>query len=87
MTLWVILGAISAFLAVALGAMGAHAFKLSDDALRTFQTANQYHMWHALGLLLIAALAGKLPAWGMTIGEVSPVWRASSRFCCVLCPS
>lgn len=48
-------------LAVALGAFGAHALADQLDArgARLWRTANLYHFWHAL-LLLIYALAG---AW------------------------
>ena len=39
--------------AVALGAFGAHALKsrLAPDLQAVWQTAVQYHAWHALGLL------------------------------------
>ena len=45
--------AVAMTLAVGLGAFGAHALKaqLSADALAVWQTAVQYHAWHALGLL------------------------------------
>ena len=38
-----------------LGAFGAHALKtrLSADMLDVWQTAFQYHAWHALGLLAV----------------------------------
>ena len=44
--------------AVALGAFGAHALKprLTPEALALWQTAVNYHAWHALGLLATAAL-------------------------------
>jgi uncharacterized membrane protein YgdD (TMEM256/DUF423 family) len=44
--------------AVALGAFGAHALKsrLGPDALAVWQTAVQYHAWHALGLLAVGLL-------------------------------
>jgi uncharacterized membrane protein YgdD (TMEM256/DUF423 family) len=44
--------AIAMATAVALGAFGAHALKalLAADALAVWQTAVQYHAWHALGL-------------------------------------
>lgn len=47
------LGALVAFLAVALGAFGAHALKdrLAPDMTAIWQTAVQYHGWHALALL------------------------------------
>lgn len=64
---------IAAFLlaiAVAAGAFGAHALKnmLSAERLETWQTAVQYHAWHALGLMIIGLISAhfqidlKLPA-------------------------
>lgn len=46
-------------LAVAAGAFGAHALRsiLTPERLDTWETAVQYHAWHALGLMIIA-LAG-----------------------------
>jgi len=51
-------GALLAFLGVALGAFGAHAFSdiLSPGQLETYQTAVRYQMFHALGLLALGAL-------------------------------
>lgn len=62
--LFVTLGALAAALGVALGAFGAHALKarLSADMLAVWQTAVQYHLWHALGLVAIGLLAQHLPA-------------------------
>jgi uncharacterized membrane protein YgdD (TMEM256/DUF423 family) len=44
---------------VALGAFGAHALKarLSADAQALWQTAVQYHIWHALGVLAVGLAA------------------------------
>lgn len=52
------LGALLAFLGVALGAFGAHALSgtLSPDRLETYETAVRYQMFHALGLLALGAL-------------------------------
>ena len=49
------LGAMAAFLGVALGAFGAHALRarLSEQLLGTWETAVQYHLVHALGLLVV----------------------------------
>lgn len=49
-------------LAVILGAFGAHALKsrLPDTALATFDTGVRYQMFHALALLLVAAMADRL---------------------------
>lgn len=57
-TMFIILGAILAALAVGLGAIGAHALKsqLTTDQLATYQTAVQYQMYHAIGLILIGLL-------------------------------
>jgi uncharacterized membrane protein YgdD (TMEM256/DUF423 family) len=42
--------------AVVLGAFGAHALKarLDGEALSVWQTAVQYHFWHALAVLAVA---------------------------------
>jgi uncharacterized membrane protein YgdD (TMEM256/DUF423 family) len=56
---FVFLGAINGFLAVALGAFGAHALRerLSVEMLEVYKTGVQYHMAHALALLLVGLLA------------------------------
>ncbi|QHT60090.1 DUF423 domain-containing protein [Paenibacillus lycopersici] len=55
-------GAIHALLAVALGAFGAHGLKsrLTDEMLNVFETGVRYHMFHAIGLLLIALAADRI---------------------------
>ncbi len=52
------LSTLSAFLAVMMGAFGAHALKmvLTADMLAVYKTAVTYQMWHALGLGLVALL-------------------------------
>lgn len=54
-----VLGGANAFLAVALGAFGAHGLQeiISPRELQTWQTAVDYHGFHALGLLIIGILA------------------------------
>lgn len=49
-------GAISAFVAVAAGAFGAHGLKnsLSQEMLAIFETAARYQMYHALALIAVA---------------------------------
>ena len=60
-------GAISAFIGVAMGAFGAHGLKtvLSPDMLAVYQTGVTYQMWHALGLIVIAVLDRQSPASGL----------------------
>ncbi|AJY75627.1 DUF423 domain-containing protein [Paenibacillus beijingensis] len=54
-----LLGSLAMFLAVALGAFGAHALrkKLTEDTMKVYQTGIQYHLAHALGLLLLGVIA------------------------------
>ncbi len=50
------LGAVSALVAVAAGAFGAHALRahLAPEQLAAFETGARYQMYHALALLLMA---------------------------------
>ncbi|MDH4352209.1 MAG: DUF423 domain-containing protein [Gemmatimonadota bacterium] len=56
-------GAVSAFLAVAAGAFGAHALRarLAPDLLAVFETGARYQMYHALALLAVAWLTAARP--------------------------
>jgi uncharacterized membrane protein YgdD (TMEM256/DUF423 family) len=65
------LGAISAALAVALGAFAAHGLRsrISADALTTFETGARYHIYHALALLAVAWACSRWPsAWASAAG-------------------
>jgi uncharacterized membrane protein YgdD (TMEM256/DUF423 family) len=78
--LFLIIGAVNAAIAVILGAFGAHGLegKLSARMMEVYQTGVQYHFYHALGLIVIAFLADKLPnsasvpwaGWVMLIGII-----------------
>ena len=60
------LGAVSAFIAVALGAFAAHGLKARLDPvmLNTFEIGVRYQMYHALGLLAVGWACTKWPgAW------------------------
>lgn len=79
MRLWIVLGAVSAFLSVAAGAFGAHALKarLPADLLTIFETGARYHMYHSLGLIAIGLVAQLRPSpllsgagWAMVAGIV-----------------
>jgi len=80
MKFFFLLGAVNAFLAVALGAFGAHGLegKIPDKYLETWKTAVQYQMFHTLGLFTVAFLADKLPnvgqvalaGWVMLVGII-----------------
>lgn len=58
MRIWLVLAALSGFVAVALGAAGAHAFKaaLSPERMGWLDTGLRYHLVHTLALLAVAIL-------------------------------
>ncbi len=63
--LFLLLAAGNGFLAVALGAFGAHGLEAglaAANLMDTYQTAAQYHMYHALALFGVAALSLHFPA-------------------------
>ncbi len=75
--IFVALGAVFGFLAVALGAMGAHALsgRLAPDRLALYETAARYQMYHALALLAVAWAFDRFPGgaasgagWAFTAG-------------------
>jgi LPXTG-motif cell wall-anchored protein len=67
MKIILILGALNAFLSVALGAFGAHGLegKIPDKYLEIWQTGVHYQMFHSLGLFAVAFVMDKLPQAGM----------------------
>jgi uncharacterized membrane protein YgdD (TMEM256/DUF423 family) len=72
------LGALLAAAAVGLGALGAHGLKtrFPSEMLVVWQTAVNYHAWHALGLLAVG-LAGfhfeGNSLYALALGIVTPV--------------
>jgi uncharacterized membrane protein YgdD (TMEM256/DUF423 family) len=68
MAAWLTTASISGFLAVALGAFGAHGLQarlaeVADGAKRLgwWQTAAQYHLMHALALGVVALVVARAP--------------------------
>ena len=64
-------GSISAFLAIAAGAFGAHFLKkhLEAEMLSIFETAVRYQMYHALALVLVAIVGNiKTGRWYSVAG-------------------
>src|SRR6476659_5712704 len=61
-------GAVAGLVAVAFGAFGAHGLRgrLTPEMLAVFETGVRYHMYHALALLLVAALVPR-PGTGRAI--------------------
>ena len=56
-------GAVAAFIAVALGAFGAHSLrtKLSPEMLAIFEVGVRYQMYHAFGLIAVAWAMARWP--------------------------
>ena len=67
-------GSLSALIAVAAGAFGAHGLRqrLSGDLLAVFETGARYQMYHALALLFVA--------WAVTLWPAAPVRAAGWLF-------
>lgn len=66
--LFLAMGALAMGLAVILGAFGAHALKarVTPEHLAIWHTAVQFHIYHALGLFVVAGCAHLLP-WSGTV--------------------
>lgn len=78
-TRWITLGAVSGFIAVAMGAFGAHALKerLSEQMLAVYETGARYQMFHALALIAVglwareaASTAAQFAGWAFAVGTV-----------------
>jgi len=65
--LFAVAGSLFGFVAVALGAFGAHGLegRLSPADLGTFEVAVRYQMYHALALLLIAVFVARAGESGL----------------------
>jgi uncharacterized membrane protein YgdD (TMEM256/DUF423 family) len=80
MKIFLLLGSLSAFSGVALGAFGAHALKskVAPEMLNVWETSVLYHLIHALGLILIGVLCSLMPdvslvrnaGWSILAGTV-----------------
>lgn len=70
-----IIGALSGFIGVSLGAFGAHALKqrLDQEMLQIFEVGVRYQMYHALAICLAAILGGAFSGyagWAFVAGTV-----------------
>lgn len=63
MKTFIVIGAVAMALGVVLGAFGAHGLKnkLTPDLLAVYQTGVEYHLYHALGLILVGVLINQFP--------------------------
>jgi|SRR5690625_1480801 len=69
MQIFLVLGAINGFLAVALGAFGAHGLegKLTENMLKTWEKAVNYQMFHTMALLVVGLMLFKVNVTGLKV--------------------
>lgn len=67
---FLIAGALSAFIAVSMGAFGAHGLsrKLSPEDLDIFEVGARYQMYHALGMVLVGIAMERWPRGELAVG-------------------
>jgi uncharacterized membrane protein YgdD (TMEM256/DUF423 family) len=74
---FLLVGAVAGLIAVAFGAFGAHGLRgrLSPEMLNVFEIGVRYQMYHALAILLVAALSMRIESrllpiagWAFTAG-------------------
>lgn len=73
----IFLTSLSGFLAVLLGALGAHALKArltAADTLGSWQTAAHYHLAHSIACLALLAWAAAQPARVKRLTRISTLW-------------
>ena len=60
-----LVGAVAGFLGVALGAFGTHGLRsrLSPEMMGAFESAVRYQMYHALAILMVGLILGRLDGW------------------------
>lgn len=76
------IGSLSMAVAVALGAFGAHILEthLTPERLATWETAVQYHMIHAVALIIIALFADKLQELKKVLWSLRLLWAGTLIF-------
>ncbi|RLT95140.1 DUF423 domain-containing protein [Ketobacter sp.] len=77
MKIFIVIGLFAMALGVILGAFGAHGLKgkIEPNLLAAYQTGVEYHLYHALGLLLVGLLAFHFPqAAGFKWGSWLLLW-------------
>ncbi|WP_247894485.1 DUF423 domain-containing protein [Azospirillum sp. B510] len=62
--IWIVFAALNGAMAVGTGAYASHALAAQPQAQEWFRIAGQYQMAHALALVLLVALGGRVTASG-----------------------
>lgn len=66
---WIEAGSVLMFLAVGIGAFGAHGLKniLSPEMKEVYETAVRYQVYHSLALFVVAWMSSKMPSRAVSI--------------------
>lgn len=66
---WIEAGSVLMFLAVGIGAFGAHGLKniLSPEMKEAYETAVRYQVYHSLALFVVAWMSSKMPSRAVSI--------------------
>ena len=85
MRLWLAAGAVSAFLAVAIGALAAHGLeaRLSSEALGWIDTGARYGLAHGVALMALAGLSCRLEVFSRLAGHCFRVAGAGFSIGCL----
>lgn len=77
---WILIAGLFAFLAVALGAFGAHALasRFGDYEKGVWQTATSYHLAHSLALLAFGIALAAVPGFATVGGAQAIGWLFSA---------
>jgi uncharacterized membrane protein YgdD (TMEM256/DUF423 family) len=62
---FLLVGGLAGFIGVTLGAFGAHGLRgrLSPEMLAAFETGVRYQMYHAVAILIVGLMLGRLGGW------------------------
>ena len=71
----IVLGVFMATLAMSAGAVGSYALDLDAEHMATWKTGVEYHMWHAMalvvyGLFRVVKQGNGVAAWGFILGTL-----------------
>lgn len=72
---WLAIGALSACMAVAMGAAGAHAVAGDPAVIQWLDKASRYQMYHALGMVVVALLVER---WGWLMHAAASAFAAGT---------
>lgn len=79
--IWLFFGALNGLVAVIAGALGSHAFVMTQSGHETFKTAADYQMWHGLALVAVSLWQKHLP--GRSLQVVAWLFLLGTAMFCI----